>query len=254
MKILVLLCLLFGSVFAQAKVYPTGLVVPKDWQKKAKFSSVLGAKLPDSFDWRTKVAKAPMIKNQGSCGSCWAFATSTVMEWVMAIAKKGVELSPQELVSCDSTSYGCGGGFFTAFDYEKMPGLSLEADYPYTGSNSSCNADDVAHGQKIVSWAYVGQSNRAPSTDEIKAAIYTSGPVAVTVCANGSFMNYKSGIHDGGGGCQNHMVTLVGYDSSEEYWILQNSWGSSWGEDGYMKIKFGANGVAQVAAFAVYKP
>lgn len=239
------------------EVYHTGLVVPQSWREKARFSSILGSNVPAAWDWRTKVKTVPPIKNQGNCGSCWAFSTSTVMEWQLAIANKSAILSPQELVSCDDSSYGCGGGFFTAFDYEKNPGLALEADYPYTASNSSCRSGDVSHANKITSWAYVGQSHRLPSSEEIRAAIYSQGPVSVTVCASGGFMKYSGGgIYNGGGNCQNHMVTLVGFggtDTDEPYFILQNSWGKDWGENGYMRIAPGASAVGQITAFAVYK-
>lgn len=254
MKLVFFILLL--SLGANAAQFKTGLVVPLKWKEQARFSAMLGVKAPETWDWRKQVKNVPMVKNQGACGSCWAFATSTVMEWNVAIAgKENPVLAPQELVSCDTSSFGCQGGFFTAFNYEKSPGLTFEEDYPYTASNSSCDASDKPHDYKIANWGYVGSGDgSAPSNEDLIAQIYSGGPVAVTVCATNAFMNYKGGIYSGSGSCQNHMVTLVGYDSKKEFWIMQNSWGTSWGEDGYMRIKFGANAVAQIAAFAVYKP
>lgn len=255
---LLILLMALSVNFAIAKDYKTGLTIPQNWKKTAKFSSMLGVKVPDKFDWRQELATRPEVKNQGGCGSCWAFATSTVMEWQLAKAKKlTAPLSPQELVSCDQSSYGCSGGFFTAFNYTKNPGLTFESDFPYEGENTACEVSELPHDNKIFSWGYVGDGSRTPSVEEIKAQIYSNGPVSATVCANSSFMNYKAGtLYTGGGffaNCQNHMITLVGYDSNEGSWILQNSWGEEWGDAGYMRIKWGSNAVGQMAAFAVYK-
>lgn len=248
-----LAALSFPSHSEAATRFSTGLMVPPNWEETAKFSQSLGVDLPAHFDWKESTT-LPAVKNQGQCGSCWAFATTEVEEALIAIQDKTiVTLSPQELVSCDNSSYGCSGGYFSAFDYEKQKGLTYEKDYPYKASNTRCNTGTLAHDYRIFDWGYIGAKNRKPTVDEIKAAIYSSGPVAVTVCADNKFMNYKSGVFSGNAKCQNHMVVLDGFDDATKSWILRNSWGTSWGDKGFMKIKWGSNAVAEIAAFAVYK-
>ncbi len=247
---------------AATETHSTGLQVPENWKAMAKFKSsgfsAVEQKLPSRWDWRERNGVTP-IKNQGSCGSCWAFGTVAAFESAIMIGTgKLVNMSEQQLVSC-SPSYGsCGGGFF-AFDFYKQKGASYRSDFPYTGSNSSCKTQAVQN-EKVISWGYVGSENRAPTTLELKAAIFNYGAVAVTVAAGaGAFMNYRSGVYNGcASGRTDHIVALVGWDDATQTWILKNSWGTSWGEEGYMRIKYtGTNGnkcnsVGEMAAFAVY--
>jgi C1A family cysteine protease len=156
--------------------------------------------------------------------------------------------------SCESGG-SCSGGYFSALDYVKSKGLPNEADDPYQARNSRCK-NQLTSKAKLASWAYVGQRGREPTIDEIKAAIYHYGPVVVDV--NASFGAYKGGVYDR---CNtnrtDHMVTIEGWDEAGKYWIVRNSWGSDWGEDGYFRIKWTdargrkCNGIGRVAAFAV---
>jgi C1A family cysteine protease len=260
MRLLIFLALCVAmapSAFSQALKFKTGLVFPKgnQWKLEATWDGALNSKrdaLPAKFDWREKV-KLPPVKNQGSCGSCWAFATTGVLESAYIIFKeaKDIDLAEQELVSCDTSSYGCGGGFFSAHSYQVDPGQSAEKEFPYVARNVRCKKD-LSHDYDAASWAYVGEPNRAPTVDEIRAAIVEHGPVAVDVYADGRMSNYSGGIFSGNAGWStNHMVVLVGYNQKEKYWIMRNSWGSSWGEKGYMRIKYGSNRIGSIASYVV---
>ena len=227
----------------------------------------LSVQLPASFDWRSLNGHnyVSPVKNQGSCGSCWAFGTVGPMESRLLISGAGLaDLSEQYLVSCNSSGWSCGGGWW-AHDYhvnrkvpaELEPGSVLESVFPYTGSNSSCNAPH-AHSQKLVRWSYVGSSYGVPSVEAIKNAIATYGPVAVAVCVGSSFSGYRSGIFatDEKSACNgsvNHAVVLVGWDDATDTWIMKNSWGTGWGESGYMRIKRGVSNIGYAANYVVYE-
>ena len=234
-----------------------------DWQDKASFVvPPVVADLPAKFDWRDKGVVGP-IRDQASpvyCGSCWAHGTTAAFEAAVAI-KTGVlpDLSPQQLVSC-SPSYGtCGGGDF-AFGFYKSKGANHEADFPYTARDVSCKSDAAQH-EKASSWGYVGSSSREPTIDELKRAIITYGPVAVTVASSRSWGAYKGGIYNA---CDsysiNHIVAIVGWDDDEGTWIVKNSHGTQFGEDGYMRTKRldeggnKCNGIGESAAWVVYTP
>jgi C1A family cysteine protease len=196
----------------------------------------------------------PDIKDQGGCGSCWAFGTVATLESIRRIRDNSREkLSEQQLVSCDRTSYGCQGGFF-AHDYHVSPGAALDADFPYRAVDASCRTGLSAKA-KITDWAYVGGSDqKRPTVEQIKQAIFDHGPVTVIVHANSSMQAYRSGVFNNCTNAQeNHMVNLVGWDDAGGYWIMRNSWGKGWGDKGYMNIKYGCNNIASVAAFVNYK-
>jgi len=224
--------------------------------------------LAASFDWRNLNGQnfVSPVKNQGSCGSCWAFGTVGPMEAQLLISGVGlVDLSEQYLVSCNNSGWSCGGGWW-AHDYhinrkvpaELEPGSVLESVFPYTGSNSLCNAPR-SHYQKLVRWKYVGSSNAVPSVEAIKTALATYGPVAAAVCVGSSFKGYRSGIFATdeksacGSGGVNHAVVLVGWDDATDSWIMKNSWGTGWGESGYMRIKRGISNIGYAANYVVYE-
>jgi len=230
-----------------------GLVEPEDWWVGAKFDPCLPTStLPDSFDWRDVVNGLPPIKNQGSCGSCWAFGTVAPLECSIKI-KDGitVDLSEQWLVSCNTDGYGCDGGWW-CHEYFKLDGSDtdpcgdtgavLEEYFPYVAYDAPCNCP-YPHDYFIEDWAYVGPINGVATVDQIKQAIYEYGPVSVAVCVNSAFQGYSGGIFNGPT-CSNinHAVALVGWDDNQGtngVWYLRNSWGSSWGEGGYMRIEYG---------------
>ncbi len=214
--------------------------------------------LPAAFDWRDKVQGGlTPVRDQGQCGSCWAFSVTGVLEQLQKIAhpnkEQSVDLSEQATLSCSGNG-GCAGGYFDAFDYLKAKGLPVEADFPYKAQDLQCKRN-LKTEAKLASWSYIGSSNHEPTTEQIKTAIMKYGPVSVDVEA--SFSSYESGIYDDcSAGQTDHMVVLVGWNDEGKYWIMRNSWGADWGEGGYMRIKYtGRNGnkcnsIGETAAFA----
>jgi C1A family cysteine protease len=205
-------------------------------------------------DWRSQNAVTP-IKNQQQCGSCWAFSTTGSVEGAHAIATGNlVSLSEQQLVDCSGPqgNQGCNGGLMDqAFQYIiTNGGIGSEAAYPYTASQGTC--------QKATSVATISSYVDVPANNE--NALFqalSKGPVSVAIEADQqSFQFYSGGIYaDPGCGTQlDHGVLLVGFNtdaaSGTPYWIVKNSWGTSWGESGYIRMKEGVNecGISQMAS------
>jgi|WetSurMetagenome_2_1015567.scaffolds.fasta_scaffold00069_7 C1A family cysteine protease len=222
--------------------------------------------LPTSWDWRSHGGGAA-VRDQGACGSCWAFGTVGVMEDKLKINQKiVVDLSEQYLISCNSDGWSCDGGWW-AHDYhatklgnlQSVAGAVLEADMPYTVSNGTCQAI-AKHPYKIASWYHVNYE--MATVDEIKNAIYKYGPVATTLCVGDAFNDYTGGVFSTdeasicGEGILNHAIVLMGWDDSTQTWILKNSWGTSWGESGYMNIKWGISNIGYRTSYVLldYKP
>ncbi|MGA9348903.1 MAG: C1 family peptidase [Anaerolineae bacterium] len=220
--------------------------------------------LPAAFDWRDR-GGVTSVKNQGSCGSCWAFSTVGSFEANIKI-KDGIEknLSEQYLVSCNTDGWGCGGGWW-AHDYHwwKIPsvepgaGAVYEADFPYTARDDPCNPPHTHH-EKIDSWAFIGSESGVPSAQAIKQAIYDHGPVSAAVCVNSAFQSYSGSVFLGPECTDiNHAIVLVGWDDNQGtngVWILKNSWGTWWGESGYMRIGYGISKVGYSANYVIYSP
>ena len=197
-----------------------------------------------SVDWRTKNI-VTHVKNQGSCGSCWTYSTNGALEGLYALNKSQLlSFSEQQLLDCATQSYGnygCNGGFMTGtFQYTAKNGVMLEADYPYTGKQGICRHS--ASKAVFKNTGYLEVPKNKP--DMLKRAV-NLGPVAVAVEANEqAFQLYKSGIISSDCGTDlDHAVLLIGYDTSSdgtEYWIVKNSWGTSWGLNGYVHIAAGS--------------
>ncbi len=225
--------------------------------------ATVGAALPTALNWCTNVGCTP-IRDQGACGSCWAFSTAGALEQNIRIVDGIVkDLSEQYLVSCNTEGWGCGGGWW-AHDYyqskvppgEPGPGAVYEAAFPYVAKDIACNPPH-AHYEKIAGWAYVGAVNGVPPVAALKQAIHDYGPVAAAVCTGSRFNAYTGGVLTTGDVCDgavNHGIMLVGWDDSlgpSGAWILRNSWGSDWGEGGYMKIAYGVSNVGYGASYVV---
>ena len=205
---------------------------------------------PDSFDWRDKGLVTP-VRDQGMCGSCWAFSTVANLEGLYYKLKGvAVDLSEQILVDCDTYDSACNGGLMEyAFQWIKENGMETEEDYPYTGYKGSCKADPSKYiDMKVTGWKKLGSSTSTWSPvdeEEIKEFLYETGPLAIALNAN-PLQTYSGGILDKTSSqCPvsgiNHAVTLVGYgaESGVDYWIVKNSWGANWGENGYFRIRRG---------------
>jgi len=211
------------------------------------------SQLPDTVDYRTaNPAILTPVKNQGGCGSCWAFGAVETMESYVKIQNKSVTmpvLSPQNVVSCAKNPQHCGGtggcGGATAeiaFDWAKA-GIASESAYPYQGRDTTCNTA-VKPTAKVDGYIRLAENNYT----ELLAGLANIGPMAVNVDAN-SWGAYSSGVFTR---CQfrdidiNHVVQAVGYGkdsaSGKDYWIIRNSWGGSWGLKGYMYIERHSDG------------
>jgi cathepsin F/cysteine peptidase B len=202
-------------------------------------------------DWRTKGAVTD-VKDQGQCGSCWAFsATEAIESYSFLNDGKLINLSPQQITSCDKTDSGCGGGWpHNAFSYvQKAGGIETSADYPYTsggGSTGTCkfNAQKVA--VKLT-----GYKSVATGEANLKAAV-NNGPPSVCLAAE-AFQSYRSGILKSCPGSVDHCVQAVGYDDSNSppYWTVRNSWATTWGEKGYIRIASGSD-LCKIADYVTY--
>jgi C1A family cysteine protease len=205
-----------------------------------------GAALPDDVDWSTKGAVSP-IKNQGSCGSCWAFSTVGSLEGRAQLAKGNLEqFSEQQFVDCDTTfgDQGCSGGLMDqAFQYAEQADLCTEASYAYTGAAGSCQASSCTTGLK--SSDITGYKD-VDATEEALAEAVAEGPVSVAVEADTVFQFYKKGIVKTNfcGANLDHGVLVVGYgvESGNKYWKVKNSWGTVFGEAGYIRLAKGKGG------------
>ena len=248
-----------------AAIYPLeqlcGLVEPDDWWVDASFDPCIPTRdLPGTYDWRD-LGGCTSVKNQGSCGSCWAFGTVGSFECNILI-NDGVEvdLSEQWLVSCNREGWGCNGGWW-AHDYHVWKtdsfdgtGAVLEEYFPYVASNAPCDGP-YPHDYLMDTWHFIGWSQGVPSPDAIKQAILDYGPVSVAVAVDSAFGGYDGGVFSGDYTGINHAVVLVGWDDNqgeEGVWFLRNSWGPGWGEEGYMRIEYGSNRVGYAANYVRY--
>lgn len=209
--------------------------------------------LPEHFDWRNIGPGLTPVKDQGTCGNCWAFGTTGVLENVMNLTGVPQTLSEQWMTDCNMRFYGCQGGNL-AFDMFVYPGSVQEANYPWKGKQSICNIF-AKHGEKINGWAFVGHpTSTIASFQDIATAIYLYGPISSAVAADDTFASYAGGIFDANTSAQpDHMLMIVGFDIPGQYLILRNSWGVHWGEEGYMRIKYGVDMIGLDAAFINYR-
>jgi C1A family cysteine protease len=193
-----------------------------------------------SVDWRSvSPAVVNPVKNQASCGSCWAFSAAGVLESAHAIATgELLSFSEQEIVDCVPNCYGCNGGMSKyAFDYFKDNGIVTEDEYPYTATTGTCQSSALTSGKVHVN---SDEWTTPYSSSALKASIEKQ-PTSVSVQADKSpFRYYTSGVVTGTacGTATNHAIIAVGYgtENGQEYYIVRNSWGASWGDEGYIKI------------------
>jgi C1A family cysteine protease len=215
--------------------------------------------VPQTFDWRNTNMVTP-VKNQEQCGSCWAFSTVENIESIWCI-KNNLDcttftpLSPQEIVDCDTTDNGCSGGWpSNAYQFViSEGGLETAANYPYTAQDGTCNFQSNEVAVTISSWQYATQNS-----DESTLQTNLVGWGALSVCVDASsWQDYTGGVLMAADCTNNidHCVQLVGYDMTQStpFWIVRNSWGTDWGENGYIRLQYGQDtcAVADVATSSV---
>ena len=214
--------------------------------------------LPETFDWRdANVVTA--VKNQEQCGSCWAFSTTETVESALSICsgKPPPVLSPQELVDCTNGQgmcSGCQGGLFDcAFNYTNTVGLETNQQYPYTATNQPCASNATLKHRRVVNWTRIDTGDEACLRWHVR-----QGPVSIAMDA-GAWQMYKYGVvNDTTCSKQylDHAIQLVGWgktDAGVPYWIVRNSWGVAWGEQGYIRVIRGTGtcGIDTMATRAV---
>ncbi|XP_041798749.1 cathepsin K [Chelmon rostratus] len=236
----------------------TGLQVPMIHERSftmALDNNVSG--IPKYIDYRKK-GMVTRVKNQGACGSCWAFSSAGALEGQLA-KKTGqlIDLSPQNLVDCVTENDGCGGGYMTnAFKYvEENGGIDSEEAYPYVGEDQPCRYNSSGMAAQCKGYKEVPVGNE----HALAVALYKVGPVSVGIDATlSSFQFYSKGVYydpDCNKDDINHAVLAVGYGVSvkgKKYWIIKNSWGESWGRGGYILMARNRGNLCGIANLASY--
>jgi len=239
-----------------------GKDIPRDICTNTSIINIEHNYIPDKVDWREKGVVTP-IKDQGQCGSCWAFSAVGAFESAWTLSRGTMfNLSEQQLVDCSGPegNFGCGGGLMDfAFQYAKKYGLTTNASYPYTATDDDCQpAKPVASVARCVDFDPVG-GHQNETEHLMEYIVAYQQPISVAVYAGNSFWQfYKEGIIDDPacGPNDDHGVVAVGFgvtDKGEEYWILKNSWGLDWGISGYVSLARNKNmcGIAEYPSYPI---
>jgi len=216
--------------------------------------------LPATVDWRTKGIVTD-VKNQGQCGSCWAFSAIASLEGQHANATgKLVSLSEQELVDCSTAegNQGCNGGLMDqAFTYiQKNKGVDTEASYPYEAADKTCRFKKANIGATLIGFKDIATGDE----NALKEAAAAIGPISVAIDASSFwFQLYFGGVYDhadckNGAADLDHGVTVVGYgtENGKDFWLVKNSWGGTWGEKGYIRMVRNKSNQCGIATQASY--
>ena len=225
-----------------------GLIIPSSRKFTGAYKAPRDAK---SVDW-SNMWKS--VKDQGSCGSCWAFSATAAFESRYALHKGDKKVdslyAEQELVDCDTQSHGCNGGWMDfAFEYLQSHYFCTEDSYPYKAVDQTCSySEDKCSGPEDDSYTDITEGDEDALLKELQ-----NGPVSVAVDAS-AWSSYTGGVLENCGTRLNHGVTLVAHNPSAGWAKIRNSWGNSWGEGGHIRIKTGQNtcGYANVASYPTF--
>ncbi len=195
-------------------------------------------------------SKMTAIRNQGGCGSCWAFTAMGAYEGTYRLRfNAAIDTSEQHIVSCAGAGSCAGGWWDPVFTWMLGSKVRTEAQTPYTASNGVCTPAPAGT-YKAAAWGFVTVKAEVPTVAQLKSALVTHGPLAVAVRVTPAFQAYTSGVfNQNDTGWINHGVVIVGWDDAKGAWRIRNSWGTGWGENGYMWIKYGANSIGYAAAW-----
>jgi len=203
------------------------------------------------FDWRYPNPKTGYngacispVYNQGQCGSCWAFSATEQIEAMTCLlgytSGRYIQNSMQQVVSCDTTSDGCGGGWtYSAYEYLMgCGGQDSYASYPYYAENTACQFNPSAVQSKVNSWAWVGQGSEPTMLNYVQS----TGPLSICVDAS-TWQYYNGGVVTSCPTQIDHCVQITGYGTYDglQVWVVRNSWGTSWGYSGYLYVEYGQN-------------
>lgn len=239
-----------------------GLAVPaevissrnkKDSQKTQSSASKFGTPQQKSLDLRTMQGVTP-VREQNTCGSCWSFTVIAIIESNILLHSNGaspnnLDLSEQQVLDCSNGGSCWGGWYGTALDWAKKNQVSLsnEKDNPYKGADKSC-MNSAKTNFYVKDFGRINPSKAIASVSEIKEALCQHGAVATAVNATKMFLGYRSGIFDENAkGDINHAIVIIGWDDAKHAWLLKNSWGSDWGDNGYMWIDYNSNLIGSYA-------
>jgi cathepsin L len=225
-----------------------------------------------AFDWRSKNAVTPIrtyLNNTGqdNCGCCWCFSAVAAFESSYLLQKPAedpatLDASEQYILDCGQNG-GCAGDWYeTAWDFMKSKGTTTEADDPYVAVKQTCPMDKTPK-YFVNDYGIVDKAKPIPVTADIKMALCQHGPLSIAVDADEGFLAYSNGVYQGFKSSKstdpndysiNHAILLIGWDDSKHAWLIKNSWGTAWGENGYMWIDYDYNNVAFAAAWVMARP
>lgn len=208
--------------------------------------------LANAIDWRQKGAVTG-VKDQGQCGSCWAFSATEAIESTYFLATgQLIDLSAQQITSCDTTDGGCNGGWpVRAYSYvASAGGLESNGDYPYTSGSSGQTGSCMFNSGRVVGGTAPKTYYYTDGSEGQLQSLLNIGPASVCLAAD-AFQTYRGGVLTSCPGAIDHCVQAVGYDTDNNWWVVRNSWGSGWGEGGYIRIQMGQN-LCQIAADATF--
>jgi hypothetical protein len=230
--------------------------LPPGYESMPRIDPSVGLKdaLPERWDWREHGGLTP-VKDQGNCGSCWAFASAGALEAAARLTDKVIyDVSEQQVLACNSFGEGCGGGSFdAAYDVFSTYGAIAEDCMPYRAMDGVACVQESFPPSVVATDLLLFREDIA----SIKAAVYTYGPIACAMFVFGDFMGYAGGCysHESVGNV-NHAVVIVGWDDNlcGGAWIVKNSWSEGWGDRGYFTIAYGSSDIGTYPCFFKTRP